>query len=121
MVSLSPGVDARDAAALRETAEEVAAASADIAAQIEQLAALDQRHLTLLADTAHGPIRVTLATDQLVKALDARLAQLDTVANALRRDALAAEREGCPIARAMLRRDFGLLGEDLGRGLRQGS
>lgn len=94
MVSLSPSVDPRDAAALRQDAEAVAAASADLAAQIGQIAALDQRFLTLLADTAHGPIRVTLATGQVMQALEARLATLDAAANALRGEALALERIG---------------------------
>lgn len=94
MVSLSPTVEARDAAALREDAEAVAAAAADLAAQIEQLAALDQRHLALTAATAEGPIRLTLPTAQVIQALGARLASIEAVAGTLRREALAVERCG---------------------------
>lgn len=116
MVSTSPELDTRPPDALREDAEAVAAAAADLAAQVEQIAALDQTFLHLVAATADGPLRVTLPTAAVASALGARLAILDTAAATLRRDALALEREGTAgRSRAAFCREIGIIARGLGQ------
>jgi hypothetical protein len=118
MVSLSPTIEPRDAAALREDALAMEAAATDLAAQIAQINTLGERHITFAAETSAGPLRVTLPVAEVASALGARLTILDLAAKAVRERALEVDRFGVAGfgAGPSLRQEIASLGAFLGQG-----